>query len=251
MSGEPKGWRDFGLALAALQANFRAVAWVVLIGWFAEALSTLAFGAAPGSAVAFVTQALIMFAVMRTLLSGGEVAGLRALQTVNRGFPGQFVVRLLLLAIPGVVALVLVSGIVYPFQGRGAAIFAGLTVLLVTQTAVLALFGTMLPRIAEGKPGRATRAMERAEGNFRPVFLALLTGPVFVDLAAKVAGLMVETAGLPAQTVVPGWHHLSVVGTVLDIGFRVVSAVTAAFYAAVLTRVYLDQRRPDPGPRSR
>ncbi len=149
-----------------------------------------------------VLRALIImivgYSAYRALLTGGKVAGWRAVATDEGRIPWRYTGVMLMILTP-----ILVLGIVWTAPGTGVGpsnlnqIVFGV-VMVVAYASAYVLLGTALPEVAERGEVALGEAIERGRSNYRVIAKALVFGP-WVFRAATVAILI--SASLMGVTV--------------------------------------------------
>jgi hypothetical protein len=142
---------------------------------------------------------IIGYSAYRALLSGGLIAGWRAVATDEGRVPWRYSGVMLMILSP-----ILILGIVWTAPGSGAGpsgldeIVLGL-VLVLMYTVAYVLLGTALPEIAQRGDTRLSAAIARGRAHYRRIATALVLGPwVFragtlaVLIAASLAGFTVD-----------------------------------------------------------
>ena len=193
-----------------LDRNIFALAFsVVRCNWLpctAAAMLLLASNVAQGyidAPLAFaVVRALIImivgYSAYRALLSGGKVAGWRAVATDEGRIPWRYTGVMLMILSP-----ILILGIVWTAPGTGVGpstlneIVFGV-VMVVAYACAYVLLGTALPEVAERGEVAMSEAIGRGRSNYRVIAKALVFGP-WVFRSATVAVLI--SASLMGVTV--------------------------------------------------
>ena len=149
-----------------------------------------------------VLRALIImivgYSAYRALLSGGKVAGWRAVATDEGGIPWRYTGVMLMILAP-----ILILGIVWTAPGTGVGpsnlhqIVFGV-VMVVAYASAYVLLGTALPEVAERGRVALGEAIGRGRSNYRSIAKSMLVGP-WIFRAGTVALLI--TASLMGVTV--------------------------------------------------
>ena len=236
----------FPIAVALTAVNAGAILWMALGFAFAGSLSAVLFGGTPGLLLDFLFSTVVTYGALRSFLSSGEVRGAAAMLPPGGVLPWNFILRSLVLAMPGVIAMMTVGGLLYPVASENTALIFGVAIGLVVQAATLALFGSMLVDIANGGEGDPERAMLRGRQAFVPVFAAFLAGPAVADLLLLTFDRAVSFSGAPGMAFEPGAAHVNPLGLVIDIASHLGRAFVALLTAVVLGRAWM---RTIPSPR--
>ena len=187
-----------------LDRNIFALAFsVVRCNWLpctAAAMLLLASNVAEGyidAPLAFaVVRALIImivgYSAYRALLSGGEVAGWRAVATDEGRIPWRYTGVMLMILTP-----ILILGIVWTAPGTGVGpsslgeIVFGI-VMVVAYASAYVLIGTALPEVAERGDVALGEAFGRGRSNYRAIAKALVFGS-WLFRAATVAAMIIAS----------------------------------------------------------
>jgi hypothetical protein len=194
----------FLVALAVFRRNWMPFVVAVLL--------LLAANASAGfvdAALAFiVVRALILmiagYAAYRCLLSGGAVAGWRAVTAAEGRVPWRYAGVMLILLSP-----ILVLGIVWTAPGAGPApenlgqVVLGL-VLVVIYAALYVLIGTALPAVAERGEVALGEAFERGWRNYRVIGRSLVLGVWLFRAGSMLMLIGLNMAGVTTDFFVPG-----------------------------------------------
>ncbi|MEO1460057.1 MAG: hypothetical protein AAFV49_21145 [Pseudomonadota bacterium] len=223
--------------LAALNAE--AIGWALLAFIIADGVMVALFGAAPRVLMHFVFDALMVHMGLRSMLSDGRVAGTAALVGSGGQTPWLFIFRATLLMMPGILALLMVGGLLMPAFGSSVALAGGVLAGLSAYAVTFSLFGTMLADLADGGRGDPEAALERGREGFRPVLALMLAGPVLAEFCLFAASRMADWLNLPEHAMIEGADHLSVVGLVIDTAFLVAGVFVSLLAAAVIGRAWL------------
>ncbi|MEM7496926.1 MAG: hypothetical protein AAF371_02910 [Pseudomonadota bacterium] len=223
--------------LAALNAE--GIGWAVLAFILADGVMVAVFGDALRVLMHFVFDALIVHMGLRSMLSDGRVTGLGAMVTETGRTPWLFIFRATVLMMPGILALLLVGGLMMPAFGPGAALGAGVVVGLGAYAVTFALFGTMLADLASGGSGDPEAALEKGRAAFRPALALMLSGPVLAELCLYAADSLARGIGLPDRAIDPEAEHLNAVGLVVDTAFLLGGIFVSLLAATALGRAWL------------
>jgi hypothetical protein len=149
-----------------------------------------------------VLRALIImivgYSAYRVLLSGGKIAGWRAVATAEGRLPWRYTGVMLMILTP-----ILVLGIVWTAPGTGVGpnsiseIVFGV-VMVVAYASAYVLLGTALPEVAERGEVAMSEAIARGRSNYRAIAMPMVFGP-WIFRAATVAVLI--SASLMGVTV--------------------------------------------------
>ncbi|MHA1529047.1 MAG: hypothetical protein ACTSYE_09285 [Alphaproteobacteria bacterium] len=132
---------------------------------------------------------IVGYSIYRVLLSGGRVAGVRAMATDEGRIPWRYAGVMLMILTP-----ILVLGIVWTAPGSGVGpssipeIVFGV-VMVVAYASAYVLLGTALPEVAERGDVALGEAIERGRANYRAIAMPLVFGP-WIFRAATVATLI-------------------------------------------------------------
>ncbi|MEO0820989.1 MAG: hypothetical protein AAF074_11255 [Pseudomonadota bacterium] len=226
------------MALALGLANAEVIARLALILIVTDGLCVILFGGAPRMILNFLFWSLVIYVALRTLLSNGRVAGVAALFREDGSLPWRFLVRAFLLNVPGVLAILMIGGLLLPALGQAPALAFGIAAGLCVHAATLALFGSMLVDIANGGDGDAERALARGRTLFLPVTVMMLSGPALAELILLGFERILVALDAPLRTVAVENDHASPVGFVLDALLLTGSAVVSVLTAVVLGRAW-------------
>ena len=132
---------------------------------------------------------IVGYSIYRVLLSGGRVAGWRAMATDEGRVPWRYTGVMLMILTP-----ILVLGIVWTAPGSGAGpssiweIAFGVA-MVVAYASAYVLLGTALPEVAERGEVALGEAIERGRSHYRAIAMPMVFGP-WVFRAATVAVLI-------------------------------------------------------------
>lgn len=136
-----------------------------------------------------LTLMIVGYAAYRVLLTGGKVAGWRALGTDDGRVPWRYAGVMLMILAP-----ILILGIVWSAPGTGVGpenlgqIALGV-VLVVAYASIYVLLGTALPEVAERGEVALTDALQRGRSNYRAIATAMVLG-AWLFRAASAAALI-------------------------------------------------------------
>ncbi|MEM6972748.1 MAG: hypothetical protein AAF577_08080 [Pseudomonadota bacterium] len=235
MSNAQSGTLSVATGIFAL--NLLPLAWAVLCLVTLEGLATILFGADPGIPMVFIFTALVMHAALRMIASSGQVSGFDASLSASGTVPWLFMVRTLILSVPGVLTFFMVGGLIMPGAGREAAQIGGAIAGIAVNSMVYALFGTMLVEIAEGRDGDPEAALDEGRARFPGGFWIILLGPGIAEFCLFMLDLTARQIGLDITVIDNEAEHLSPVGLVLNTIHYAGSAFVAICMAAALTRL--------------
>ncbi|MEO1530836.1 MAG: hypothetical protein AAFU72_01560 [Pseudomonadota bacterium] len=230
---------SYQIAAGLAFLNAEAIGWAVLAFVIADGVMVAIFGAAPRVLMHFVFDALIVHMGLRSMLSDGRVAGTAALVREDGQTPWLFIFRATLLMMPGILALLMVGGLLMPAFGVSAALGGGVIAGLSAYAITFSLFGTMLADLADGGRGDPEAALERGREGFRPVLALMLAGPVLAEFSLFAASRVADWMELPERAIIEGAEHLSVVGLLLDTAFLVAGVFVSLLASAVIGRAWL------------
>ncbi len=132
---------------------------------------------------------IVGYSIYRVLLSGGKIAGWRAIATDEGRIPWRYTGVMLMILTP-----ILVLGIVWTAPGTGTGpssipemVFG--VVMVVAYASAYVLLGTALPEVAERGEVALGEAIERGRSNYRAIAMPLVFGP-WIFRAATVAVLI-------------------------------------------------------------
>ncbi|MEL6265790.1 MAG: hypothetical protein AAFR52_09105, partial [Pseudomonadota bacterium] len=197
------------LALGVIGLNLQPLAWTVLVLVTLEGLATIALGIAPRFFMNLVFSVLALHVALRTLETGGRLTGLDAATTTTGAFPWLFLFRTVVLALPGLLAMLMVAGLIMPGFGDEPALFAGVIAGILTNTAVFALFGSMLVEIAAGREGDPEEALDRGRAHFGPTFTLMLMGPAAGEFILFLVETLARSMGVETRIASPDAAHLN------------------------------------------
>lgn len=220
----------YALATGVFRFNYLPL---VAIALAQAALQSLPLVAGEGGVLAAIAllgasllQVALLYLTLFTLMTGGRV--------VEHPFPWPnfwgFFGRLLLLGLPAAVAMMAALA-------SDGAVFGFLS--LAISLAILGLFGTMLPDVVAGGPGRVGEALERGRRSFGKFLTWMLAGPVLASVAlglgfGVVSALLltagIGTAGAGDEAQLSPWF-LGLFTLLGSIGGAYVAALTAAALA--------------------
>lgn len=235
MSTGPRG--IFSLALGLYALNLYAIGWAVLGLLMLEGLTTILFGAAPRLPLNFIFTALVLHAALRTIASNGQVAGFDASLTADGGVPWGFMLRTLILSVPGALASLMVAGLILPGGGMEAALLGGVLGGVATNALVFALFGTMLVEIAEGREGDPEAALDEGRARFPAGLWLILMGPGVAEFCLFVFEMGARMMGLETRVAEAGAAHLNPDGIIIDTILYAGGAFVSIMMAAALVRL--------------
>ena len=200
----------FALAFSVVRCNwlpFGATAMLLLA-------SQLGQGYLPAPLAFIVLRALIIiivgYSAYRVLLTGGRVAGWRAVCTDDGRIPWRYAAVMLMILAP-----ILILGIVWTAPGAGVGpdnliqIVFGVA-MVVAYASLYVLFGTALPEVAERGEVSLAEAFERGRKNYRAVAKALVigawlfrAGAMLCMIGLGLAGVTVDLFGGPTHAFQP------------------------------------------------
>ncbi|MEM7527912.1 MAG: hypothetical protein AAF416_09550 [Pseudomonadota bacterium] len=230
---------SFAIAAGLAAVNAEVIAWGVLLFLMVDGVLSVLFGTAPRVLMHFFFDALVVHAGLRSMLSGGRFAGLDAVLTADGRMPWLFVFRAVVLMMPGILALLMIGGLMMPVLGTAGALIAGVVVGLATYAITFALFGTMLADLAAGGDGNPEVALGRGQARFAAAFALMLTGPVLAELALYVVDRLVYAIALPDRAILPETEHISLLGLGVDAILLTGGIYVSLVTAAVLGRTWL------------
>jgi len=147
-----------------------------------------------------VARALVImitgYSVYRTLVTEGEVRGVRALATDEGRAPWRYAGVMLMILSP-----ILVLGIVWTAPGTGVGpsnlgeVIFGL-VMVILYAIVYVLFGTALPEIAERGDVALSDAFTRGRDNYRHIARRLVFGPWIFRSATLLTLILMSLGGM-------------------------------------------------------
>lgn len=241
----------FAVTLAVLRCNWKPCLAAVLVLLGAGIGQHYLVEPLPFTVIRALVLMIIGYSAYRAVLSGGEIAGWRAVATDDGRIPWRYAGVMLMILSP-----VLLMGIIWtaPDAARGPAgleeVGLGL-VLVLMYTAAYVLLGTALPEIAERGDVSLTTSIVRGRTYYRRIATALVLGPwifractLAVLIAAGLAGFTVDLfdtatgafqpAALMPTLVLTGGHVFAEVLTavVLVRAYRRYPVVAAAALAA-------------------
>ena len=142
---------------------------------------------------------IVGYSVYRVLLSGGRIAGWRAMATDEGRVPWRYTGVMLMILTP-----ILVLGIVWTAPGTGTGpsnipeIVFGV-VMIVAYASAYVLLGTALPEVAERGEVALGEAIERGRSHYRAIAMPMVFGPwvfrsatVAVLISASLLGVTVD-----------------------------------------------------------
>ncbi|MEM9782975.1 MAG: hypothetical protein AAF899_10900 [Pseudomonadota bacterium] len=225
------------LAIGIFALNLQAIAWAVLVLIFLEGLTTILFGAAPRLPLNFIFTALVLHAALRTITSNGQVTGFDATLTSDGSLPWGFLLRTLILTVPGALASLMVAGLILPGGGMEPALLGGMIGGVSTNSLVYALFGTMLLDIAQGRDGDPEQALDEGRARFPAGVWLILTGPGLAEFCLFAFEMAARLLGLATRVAEAGAEHLNPDGIVVDALLYAGGAFISITMAAALVRL--------------
>ena len=189
----------FALAFSVMRCNWLPCGGAALL----LLASDLGEGYLPAPLAFAVLRALLLmivgYSAYRALVTGGEVAGWRAVATDEGRIPWRYAGVMLMILTP-----ILILGIVWTAPGTGVGpssineIVFGV-VMVVAYATVYVLLGTALPEVAERGEVALSEAIARGRSNYRVIAKALVFGPwlfraatVAVIISASLMGVTVD-----------------------------------------------------------
>jgi hypothetical protein len=189
----------FALAFSVMRCNWLPCGAAVAL----LLASDLGEGYLPAPLAFAALRALLLmivgYSAYRALVTGGEVAGWRAVATAEGRIPWRYAGVMLMILTP-----ILILGIVWTAPGTGVGpssineIVFGV-VMVVAYATVYVLLGTALPEVAERGEVALSEAIARGRSNYRVIAKALVFGPwlfraatVAVIISASLMGVTVD-----------------------------------------------------------
>ncbi|MEM6356189.1 MAG: hypothetical protein AAF844_10995 [Pseudomonadota bacterium] len=238
-NGDGGASTTFRIALGLAALNAEAIGWLLLVFIMVDGVLVALLGVSTRWLMHFVFDALIVHVGLRSMLSDGRVVGTDALVDPRGRAPWLFVFRATLMMMPGILALLMVGGLLMPAFGIGAALGGGVIVGLGAYAVTFALFGTMLADLANGGSGNPEAAFERGREGFKPVLTLMLAGPVVAEFCLFAVSRLVGALDLPDRALAEGQDHLSIPGLLMDTAFPLAGVFVSLLAAVVIGRAWL------------